>query len=193
MNYVAHLHIADVTQTSFAGNLLGDFSRGIDLNQLPNTLQEGLVLHQFVDVFVDAHPASMAFRSLPHAGRRRFVGIIQDILMDYWLLQYWSRYSTRSIDDFCHKALTQLLLEKNHCPQRLQAMIDSLNRYNWLSELGTHQGVENAIQSIIRRWRHGDHLRPFLVDLEGIIERSETVFLDLYPDLMLAVNQQQKN
>ncbi|QUX95393.1 DUF479 domain-containing protein [Marinomonas sp. CT5] len=182
MNYFAHLHIAAVTNTSFMGSLLGDFS--VDTKQLDDDLLEGWRLHQKVDVMVDQHEASVLFRSMPRQGRRRFAGIVQDIVMDYWLLRYWSRFSAVPLNVFCEQAIKSLQRDKYRSPERLKNMITSLEQDNWLPNLGTVEGVEKAIYSIMRRWQHGVHLQVFINDLLLVIEQAEAPFLRLYPDVL---------
>ncbi|QRV24480.1 ACP phosphodiesterase [Marinomonas foliarum] len=190
MNYFAHLHIASITHTSWVGNLLGDFP--VDVESLDTDLWIGWRLHQKVDVMVDKHEASVSFRSIPRKGRRRFAGIVQDIVMDYWLIQYWERFSVIPLNTFCHQALLGLVQDKERCPERLQSMIRSLENENWLANLGTVEGVEKAICSIMRRWRHGEYLADFVEDLDEIIKQAEAPFLRLYPDLLKFVDEGMK-
>ncbi|MCV2402222.1 ACP phosphodiesterase [Marinomonas sp. C2222] len=189
MNYLAHLHIAQLTNTSPAGNLLGDFS--VDVNSLDSDLYIGWQLHQQVDVMVDKHPASLAFRALPRSGRRRFAGIIQDILMDYWLVQNWQKFGSLSLTDFCEQVVIDLSRDKGRCPVRLANMITSLEHHNWLAGLGTYSGVEKAIFSIMKRWRYGHYLQDFVDELPEVILQAEQPFLSLYPDLLSYVKELQ--
>lgn len=182
MNYIAHLHIAKLTQTSYAGNLLGDFPWQPDPSH--PELWQGWRLHQAVDTFVDAHPQSEYFKSLPRAGRRRFAGIVQDILMDYWLVQNWSQFDDASFAVFAEHAVTELVRDKAYCPERLQRMITSLEQENWLADLGTDWGVERAIRSIQRRWPFGHHLEPFIEELALVLEQAKEPFLLLYPEVL---------
>ncbi|ETI61876.1 acyl carrier protein phosphodiesterase [Marinomonas profundimaris] len=182
MNYFSHLHIASITNTSWVGNLLGDFP--VDVSTLAPDLLVGWRLHQQVDVMVDKHDASVHFRSMPRKGRRRFAGIVQDIVMDYWLIQYWAKFGSVPLGVFCDQAVLELVKDKDRSPERLKNMIASLERENWLPNLGTIEGVEKAILSIMRRWRYGEHLQYFLDDLPQIIEQAEAPFLALYPDLL---------
>lgn len=182
MNYIAHLHIAKLTQTSYAGNLLGDFPWQPDPNQ--SELWQGWRLHQAIDTFVDAHPQSELFKTLPRAGRRRFAGIVQDILMDYWLVRLWSQYDDQSFDHFAVQAVAELSRDKFSCPKRLQCMIASLEQENWLADLGTDWGVVRAIRSIQRRWPHGHHLEPFIAELPLLLTQAKEPFLLLYPDVI---------
>jgi acyl carrier protein phosphodiesterase len=182
MNYFAHLHIASITNTSWVGNLLGDFP--VESASLDADLLTGWRLHQQVDVMVDNHAASLAFRAMSRKGRRRFAGIVQDIAMDYWLIQYWDRFSSVPLTVFCDQAVLGLVQDKTRSPERLVNMINSLETNNWLPDLGTLEGVNNAIFSIMRRWRHGHYLQDFVDELPKIIDQAERPFLDLYPDLL---------
>lgn len=190
MNYFAHLHIASITNTSWVGNLLGDFP--VEPASLEADLLVGWRLHQKVDVMVDQHEASVLFRSMARKGRRRFAGIVQDIVMDYWLIQYWSDFSTQPLSVFCEQAVSGLALDKERSPDRLKNMICSLERENWLSNLGTLDGVEKAIRSIMHRWQHGAHLQGFVEELPSVIAQAEAPFLHLYPDLLAYVRQEMK-
>jgi len=190
MNYFAHLHIASVTNTSWVGNLLGDFP--VDVSELDSDLLVGWRLHQQVDVMVDQHQASVFFRSIPRKGRRRFAGIVQDIVMDYWLIQNWQHFSLVPLEVFCDQAVLGLVKDKSRSPERLKNMISSLEYNNWLSSLGTVDGVEKAIYSIMQRWRHGEYLQFFLDDLPQVIEQAEAPFLALYPDLLDYVKDEMK-
>ncbi|MCO4786292.1 ACP phosphodiesterase [Marinomonas atlantica] len=187
MNYVAHLHLAKITQTSYAGSLLGDFPWQPDPS-VPKLLQ-GWRLHQAVDTFVDAHTESARFKSMPRQGRRRFAGIVQDIAMDYWLIRHWSDYDVQPFDSFASEAVLALIADKAYCPERLQRMITSLEDYNWLKELGTYQGVERAIHSIQKRWSLGHYLDPFIDELDVLLEQAHEPFKRLYPDVISAAQK----
>jgi acyl carrier protein phosphodiesterase len=191
MNYFAHLHIASITHTSWVGNLLGDFP--VEPTNLDADLLAGWRLHQKVDVMVDQHEASVLFRSMERKGRRRFSGIVQDIVMDYWLIQYWQDFSSQTLPAFCEQAVLGLVQDKERSPDRLKNMIHSLERENWLSNLGTQEGVDKAIHSIMRRWQHGAYLQGFVDELPAVIAQAEAPFLHLYPDLLDYVQQEVKN
>ena len=182
MNYIAHLHLAKITQTSYAGSLLGDFSWQPDCDH-PDLLK-GWRLHQAVDTFVDAHPESIRFKSMPRSGRRRFAGIVQDIAMDYWLIQCWHDYDTQPFDQFTALAVSALVKDKQHCPERLHQMITSLEQDHWFIELGTLRGAERAIRSIQRRWTLGHYLEPFIDELPLLLEQARIPFKRMYPDVM---------
>jgi len=187
MNYLAHLHLAKVSHTSYCGNLFGDFTKRVELTTLPLELQIGIKHHQYVDKLVDTHALSVMFREQQTVGRRRFVAIVQDILMDYWLVNKWHTFNDVSLDDFHRQLLPDLLAHHAICPPRLQSLIESLEQTPWLPNLGELQGVEKALSSIMRRWQHGHYLQPFYDALPNLIQQTETIFDQVYPDLIEGV------
>ena len=64
MNYLAHLHIAEHTQTSFLGNFLGDFIKGNPEGQFNPGVVSGIRLHRFVDSYIDGHPLIKTLKPL---------------------------------------------------------------------------------------------------------------------------------
>lgn len=182
MNYIAHLHIARRTQTSYAGNLLGDFQWAASPD-MP-AFYQGWRLHQAVDGYVDNHHQSERFKRMARQGRRRFAGIVQDILMDYWLIQEWRQFETDEFDAFAHQAVQALIADRAYCPPRLQHMIDSLQNENWLAQLGSEEGVYRALRSIQRRWSLGAYLTPFIDELPALISQAQDPFQQFYPELL---------
>lgn len=189
MNYLAHLHLAKVSNTSYCGNLFGDFTKQVELASLPEELITGIRNHQYVDKLVDNHPASIEFRDTQQVGRRRFVGIVQDVLMDYWLVNKWSDFSDTPLPEFHDVFLPDLLEYHALCPPRLQSMIESLDESRWLADLGRLQGIERALASIMRRWKYGQYLQPFYAELPSLILATESVFDQVYPYLVEQVQR----
>ena len=95
MNYLAHLLLADDTDASRIGNLLGDFATGTIeslAERYPPEILRGIKMHRAVDRFTDSHEVFKHARNLLAPGRRRFAGIIIDIIFDHYLCKLCSRY-----------------------------------------------------------------------------------------------------
>ncbi|MEG3768872.1 ACP phosphodiesterase, partial [Alteromonas sp. 14N.309.X.WAT.G.H12] len=121
MNYLAHLFIALPTPDSCFGNLLGDFQKGVNHQDLPAPVQAGLQNHLLVDKFTDSHALTRWARAQFSPEQRRFAGVTLDILFDHFLIQHWSRFSTQLLEDFCQSRYC--LLDK-----RLPLMPPSMQR-----------------------------------------------------------------
>ena len=64
MNFLAHLHIASFTNTSFVGNFLGDFVKGDPAGQFNAEIVQGIRLHRFVDSYTDQHQVMKSLKPL---------------------------------------------------------------------------------------------------------------------------------
>lgn len=193
MNYLAHLHLAKLSNTSFTGNLIADFCQASQLKQLPSAILKGAQMHQYVDKSLDTHTLSVEFRAEQKFGRRRFAGIVQDLVMDYWLVNKWDQYSDISLTLFYREFLPDLLQHQYLANEAFQRLIASLDRQRWLENLGELKGIEKALMSIIKSWRYGDYLLPFYHALPQLIATSETLFDEIYPDIINAVKQESQN
>lgn len=100
MNFLAHLWLADRTQTSLAGSVLGDVVRGADLSAYPHDIAQGIRLHRRVDAAVDRHPVMQALRTRFDSGTRRYAGIVLDLAADHALARQWSAYHPETLPRF---------------------------------------------------------------------------------------------
>jgi acyl carrier protein phosphodiesterase len=74
MNFLAHLHLAHLADSSLSGNLLADFVRGNPETHYSPDVVEGIFMHRRIDVMTDNLPqvreAKEWFRSERAASRR---------------------------------------------------------------------------------------------------------------------------
>ena len=56
MNFLAHLHLAHLAESSLSGNLLADFVRGNPTQAYPVDVVDGIFMHRRIDVLTDNLP-----------------------------------------------------------------------------------------------------------------------------------------
>lgn len=56
MNFLAHLHLAHLAESSLSGNLLADFVRGNPEENFPPDVVAGIHMHRRIDVLTDNLP-----------------------------------------------------------------------------------------------------------------------------------------
>jgi len=104
MNYIAHIHLANVSNTCVVGNFLGDFVKGNDLQALRLSIQHGVRLHRKIDSFTDSHVLIADLRRQFPRQLRRMSGIVLDIYFDHLLCLHWSKFNHENLqttlDDF---------------------------------------------------------------------------------------------
>ena len=56
MNFLAHLHLAHLADSSLSGNLLADFVRGNPAEAYSPEVVDGIFMHRRIDVLTDKLP-----------------------------------------------------------------------------------------------------------------------------------------
>lgn len=154
MNFLAHLWLADKSQTSLAGAVLGDVVRGADLSAYPAELALGIRLHRKVDATCDHHPIIVALRESFPPGRRRYAGIVLDLAADHALIARWAGLASEALETFstrCGLAMAQA------APwfERAGAPVPSASGFSQLLEsYGDEAGIDRAIARTASRLRN---------------------------------------
>jgi acyl carrier protein phosphodiesterase len=176
VNFLAHLWLADQTKTSFAGAILGDVVRGADLSAYPDEIAAGIRLHRKIDAATDRHPLIVTARERFAQGRRRYAGIVLDLVCDYVLAGDWPRYSEMDLTEFCALASSDVAQASPwfvHAGGRA-AEAESFKRL-LLSYAGA-PGIDHAIRRVAQRMRQPE---PLLEAAQGWSEHVEALRLAL--------------
>lgn len=182
MNYLAHLHLADNSQTSLAGNLAGDFSKG-NIAQYPKVLQQGIWLHRQIDKITDEHEITHDLLTKFPASHRRVARILMDLSFDHMLAYYWDEYHSKPLDNFCQQVYETL----NQCdclPEKLQQILPKMQRDNWLFAYQSRDGLNQAINGVSKRLSKPELFIGATDVVEKLNLEIEIAFRTLYPQLM---------
>ncbi|TAG37301.1 MAG: DUF479 domain-containing protein, partial [Cytophagia bacterium] len=55
MNFLAHIFLSGSDELRVVGNFIGDFVKGQKWREYPEKVQEGILLHRFIDGYTDKH------------------------------------------------------------------------------------------------------------------------------------------
>ena len=195
MNYLAHLLLADNTDASRVGNLLGDFTRGSleDLaKQYPAELVRGIHMHRAVDSFTDSHVVFKESKLLLAPERRRFAGIIIDILFDHYLCKYWSDYSSIPLDEFCQQVYQVFEKHPEWQAGKLREAFPHMKSENWLMTYRTIEGIELTLQRVSRRTPRVGGIAAGIDDFKNHYSEFEEKFHIYMPELVAFVSDWKK-
>lgn len=153
MNFLAHLYLAEPTDESLVGNLLGDFAKGLPVTlekRFPPGVVRGILQHRAIDAFTDAHPAFLEARKLLSPHRTRLAGIVVDVFYDYFLSTRWPGGDAARLQfiEHCHETL--LTHEKWLSPQ-LKTVLPRMISENWLGSYSSINGLALTFRRVATR------------------------------------------
>lgn len=196
MNYLAHLHIAEHTNTSFLGNFLGDFVKGNPDGLYNPEVVKGIRLHRFVDSYTDAHPLIKSIKPLFSKELRRFSPISLDMFWDHCLAKHWSNFHDNPLHQFSDHAQVTIAKETQVLSQPLPERFEKISQLVWQGRWFEHYGeinnIEFALQRIASRSPRMTPLADTFITLVDHYEQLTDTFFELYPDV-LAVTRLEAN
>ncbi|GLS83868.1 ACP phosphodiesterase [Paraferrimonas haliotis] len=190
MNYLAHLYLSQSTVESRVGNLLGDFSKGVDSASLPANVRAGLQNHRLVDRFTDQHPQVRNLKKLMSPERRRFAGVILDLAFDHFLIKHWHRFHSSAFETVCHDYYESLRAGQYLMPRTMQQVTLRVANEHWFGSYQTLHGVGYALDRIAQRIRFANQFQGSIKDLNQHQDQIEAVFLVFFEELIAHVQHQ---
>ncbi len=187
MNYLAHLHIAEQSDSSLLGNLLGDFVKGDPERQYTSDVVNGIRLHRWVDAYTDRHPLMTQSKAYFPDSTRRFSPIALDMLWDHFLAKNWQefhRLPLRRFVDLAHNQVQNLHSLEKELPERYLRVTGSMWQGRWLESYTELENIEYALQRMSLR---SVRMKPLADCYQSFVKNYvyfEDVFFQLYPDVL---------
>ncbi|WP_448211025.1 acyl carrier protein phosphodiesterase [Colwellia sp. MEBiC06753] len=192
MNYLAHLYLSPENPAIRVGNLMGDFVKGNQINLLPPEIVQGVYLHRAIDKFTDHHPEVLQLKTLLSNKRRRFSGIITDIVFDHLLAKNWLEYHPDALACFAQDCYQELNGYQSVMPEKMAQMVSRMIEYNWLEDYQYDWAIDSALNGISRRIRFDNHLAGAADEVLPALEHYQLAFTKFFPELQQFVEQQIK-
>ncbi|MDO4709791.1 MAG: ACP phosphodiesterase [Pseudomonadota bacterium] len=186
MNYLAHAHLAHYSDEAILGAILGDFVRGQSaLADWPAVVRQEILRHRQIDSYTDSHPETMQLRNLFAKGERRYAGIVLDMYFDHCLARDWSRWSDKSLTQFCQRVYRILNTDLHRLPAPLAAQAPLMQAHDWLGNYQHLTGTARAIAGIARRLsRNGERLVACFHTLVQHQAEADAAFARFFPQLL---------
>jgi len=184
MNYLAHMLCSDDSPASMLGNFIADFVKGDVEGRFPREVAEGIRHHRRADHFTDSHEVFGASRRLVSQPRRRYAGIIIDVLYDHFLTASWDRYCSRGLDEFVGRVYENLGRHDIAVPDPVPMVIEKMVREDWLRSYGTAEGIDRTFRRISRRLRRANPLDTAVEELERNYDPLRDHFHSFIPQVM---------
>lgn len=185
MNFLAHLHLAHLADSSLSGNLLADFVRGNPEKAYPPEIVSGIFMHRRIDVLTDNLPEVKAARDWFRPETRRVAPITLDVMWDHFLSRHWATLSPEMpLSDFVHYAQAQVTAILPDSPPRFVNLNEYLWSERWLERYRDMDFIQRVLNGMASRRPRLDALRDSWQDLDAHYQNLEETFWSFYPRMM---------
>lgn len=183
MNHLAHLFLAPDSPEARVGSVLGDFTRGVDLAALPDSVRLGVRHHLAVDSFTDKHPDVLASKRLFSAQRRRFAGVALDILYDHFLLRHWDKFTDVDQHTFIRTVYTELQNNEDLMSPAMSRTTRHMVHHDWFGSYRDLDNIGYALDRVAERIRFHNAFAGIIKEIRPLHSELEEHFLCFFPDL----------
>lgn len=187
MNYLAHLALSPDNDAIRIGNLLGDFIKGNEeslRSQMPAELVNGILLHRAIDKFTDAHPAFLASKTLLAPERRRYAGVVIDLIYDHFLSIHWREYYQQPLSEFIEEIYVSIASHPDWQLGTLKQAFPYMCSQDWLGSYISIDGINTTFRRVSYRSKYTTPIADTHLDLANHYHEFENHFKDIYPDLI---------
>lgn len=184
MNYLAHAFLAGQEPGLVLGSLVGDFVKG-RVENVPDTgIRAGVKLHRAVDVFTDGHPITRRSRIRLAPERRRYAGIVVDMVYDHLLAANWDKWDATTPLAVYTASLYELVESSApRLPSSFLAVFPRMRANDWLASYESLDHIERALNGIATRVRGGERLHGAITDVHEAYDGLQMDFEAFFPAL----------
>lgn len=156
MNFLGHAFLSFGDAEILTGNMIGDFVKGKKaLEQYPEKIQKGIMLHRAIDSYADLHPANIRAKVWFREKYGLYSGAVIDTVYDHFLATDAHYFKNeKELFDFSQDTYAKLEQHSEYFPPRFAAMFPYMKEQNWLYNYRTMKGVERSLQGLGRRAKY---------------------------------------
>lgn len=174
MNFLAHLYLSGDDQEIRIGNFIADGIRGKNFSAYSPKIQQGIRLHRAIDTFTDQHPIFRNHCKLLSPDHGHYSRVIMDVVYDHFLAAHWKEFHDQSLSDFAMQFYTEAIQKKHLFPEKMQKLIQAMEKQNWLVQYKHIAGLENILFHMSQRTSFPSNF-PSAV---GTIQRKQKTMLN---------------
>jgi acyl carrier protein phosphodiesterase len=192
MNFLAHLALSAGDEEEMLGNLLGDFTRIVDVTSLPEGMKRGIRLHRAIDRFTDFHPIFSVSKERVSDERWRFSGVLVDVFYDHFLARDFVRYTGRELPDFLRDVYAALQKRKGHLSEKFALIVDRMIEQNWLGCYVTLEGIDLTLVRVARRLSRPTNIGSGVAELRADYDGFDNDFAAFWPEVQKHVQAERR-
>ncbi|BAE73919.1 conserved hypothetical protein [Sodalis glossinidius str. 'morsitans'] len=190
MNFLAHLHLATLAQSSLLGNLMANFVRGDPDGLYPPAVVAGIRMHRRIDSLTDDHDAVRQIRTLFSPATRRVAPIALDVVWDHFLARHWSQVESQwPLAGFVLRAQLEIAPALPDTPAGFQSLNRYLWRERWLLRYPDMPFLAQVLNGMAQRYLRLSALEAIFSEIQMHYRPLEEAFWHLYPAMIQLARQ----
>lgn len=185
MNFLAHLHLARLADSSLLGNLMADFVRGNPHPHWPTPVADGILMHRRLDVLTDGLPEVRRARQLFRPETYRVAPITLDVIWDHFLARHWLKFTPDlTLTQFSTAAEREIVPQLAATPAEFQQLNAVMWRERWFEHYAQPTRLARVLHGMASRRPRLAALRDSYQDFTENYDQLEALFFIFYPRLM---------
>jgi acyl carrier protein phosphodiesterase len=187
MNYLAHFYLSGKNDDILFGNFIGDTVKGGKWKDFPDDIQKGLLLHRYIDDFIDKNPFAQVSRKRIRDVFGITSPIVLDIYFDHFLSKNWMVYSSIDLEGFSKSIFDRLRPFKKEMPGYYPLMIEKMEQENWINSYTSIEGTAFALERMGKRVKFENNWK----ESESVLKRNysglQEDFTKFFPEIIKGV------
>ena len=188
MNFLAHTFLS-FTDEQIVGNMIGDFIKNKNRQNLSEEIQQGITLHRAIDAFTDLHPKVLEAKTVFQPIVRLYSGAFVDVVFDYFLANDAKIKSPSEWRKFTSHVYAVLNKHEKDLPESFRQVLPRMEKDNWLYNYREDWGIEFSIRNVLNKAKYlNKNLAVFEVFLSSKPE-LQNHFDHFFPDVLAEVQK----
>ncbi len=165
--------------------MIGDYVKGMArLEEFPEGIKQGVMLHRKIDAFADTHPATLRAKNLFRADYRLYAGAFVDSLYDHFLANDPHYFpGEKDLSRFAQEVYQTLTRFQSLLPEPFQRMLPYMIKDNWLYNYRTLRGMQNSFRGLVHRAKYLDSSDKAYEILVGHYYELNQYYFDFIDDI----------
>lgn len=186
MNYLAHFYLSFDEPQLLVGQFMGDYIKGSKYTVYPQRIQDGILLHRFIDHITDHSHHTESMRGLLRGHLGRYSGIALDVYYDHFLAVNWNTFHKKSLEEFIQWVYSELHEDNPFLNEEMNYILGYMKKYDWLGRYKNVSGIEKTLLEMSRRMPAHNTLSKAPEVLKDNYTALEKSFFMYFPELIAA-------
>lgn len=189
MNFLAHAYLSNNHEEIMVGNFIADKVKGKSHDQFPKGIQNGILLHRFIDDYCDHHEINVNSSKIlaPYFGKYSMV--VMDIINDHFLALHWKKFHSTDYKIFVDHFYATLTKHQHHFPDHSKQILPFMIQQNWIDSYQNFDGIIEILKRMSRRTKFASNMDQAHAPIRENFEELEYNFHQFFPEMKTASSQ----